>query len=412
MNREDSVTRTPIQARNKYPIVVAGGGIGGLAAALALALREFNVVVCEKAPQFGQVGAGLQVAPNALSALDALGVGERVKQRALLIERMSMRDAVSGNLICDIPCGAEFRRLFNNPYAVAHRADVHGALLDGCRQHPNKISLRADAGVTGFSMQKHGVDVFFSSGESLKGSSLIGADGIRSVVRQYLIGDGEPEAAGAIIFRALIPVAQMPQRHQKPYPTMWAGPGFHIIYYPVSDWTMFNLGVTINADASAYSEGLADPAEVIELLRDCCDEPLEVVQIPKSFQRYIIRHRQPIANWSQGVVTLLGDAAHPMVQYIAQGAAMALEDAMCLAEAVNDASGDIAEAFRQYQAVRIVRSARVQISSLLMDRIYHASGVERLVRNSMFELRTAAEYYDRLQWLYRAPDYVGFRVRR
>lgn len=388
------------------PIAIAGGGIGGLACALALAKKGFSTVVCERAPEFGQVGVGLQVAPNALSVLDALGVGDVVKAKALLIERMLMVDAVSGETICDIPCGPRFESLFGNPYALAHRADVHGALLDACRQLGDRIELRTDSAVIGFFEDDGLVKVELENGANLDASALIGADGIRSHVREALIGDGEPKPAGAIIFRALIPAARMPSEHKKPYPTMWAGPGFHIIYYPVNGWTMFNLGVTVNADPLKYSEGSAEPAEVVRLLRQCCDAPLSVVRVPETFQRYVIRHRDPVENWSQGLVTLLGDAAHPMVQYIAQGAAMALEDAMCIADEIDNSEHDLTMAFLNYQSVRIVRSARVQISSIMMDRIYHAAGVERLVRNSVFAGRGPEEFYERLLWLYEPPAYV------
>lgn len=395
------------RSRNSLPIMIAGGGIGGLACALALAQRGYSVVVCERLREFGEVGAGLQVAPNALSVLDALGIGDRVKKKALLIERMMMMDAVSGEPIIDIPCGVDFERRFGNPYAVAHRADVHGAILDGCREQSQLIDLRSDRAVTEFSIHDTTVSVKLSSGEVVEAAALIGADGLRSRVRDRIIGDGEPSMAGAVIYRALIPAAQMPEDQKKPFPTMWAGPGLHIIYYPVSDWSMFNLGVTVVADPSRDAEGKAERHEVLPLLPDCCEAPLRVVRIPASFQRYVIRYRDPVDNWTLGPVTLLGDAAHPMVQYIAQGAAMALEDAMCLAVQIDMADGDITTAFARYQDLRIARSARVQISSLLLDRVYHASGVERLVRNGIFKDRTAAEHYERFSWLWHAPPYVA-----
>ena len=133
---------------------------------------------------------------------------------------------------------------------------------------------------------------------------------------------------------------------------------------------------------------------------------MRVMRIPNAFTHYIIRHREPVENWTSGTATLLGDAAHPMVQYIAQGAAMALEDAICLAGAVHETNGDFAKAFQRYQDLRVVRTARVQLSSLMMDRINHAQGLERKVRNSLFEGRTPEQFYDRLAWLYTSPPYV------
>jgi 3-hydroxybenzoate 6-monooxygenase len=199
----------------------------------------------------------------------------------------------------------------------------------------------------------------------------------------------------------------MPKDLQHPYPTFWAGPGWHMIYYPISDWSMFNLGCTVftGQDEMLEPEDFA-PEAVLPYFPHRCETPDRVLCIPKSFRRFVIVHREPVENWTIGAATLLGDAAHPMVQYIAQGAAMALEDAICLGNAADECDGDFAKAFQRYQDVRIVRTARVQISSLMMAKLNHAKGVERLVRNSLFEGRTTEQYLDRLAWLYKAPPYV------
>ncbi len=402
-------SRLNMVTRNAKPIAIAGGGIGGLAGALGLAQRGFKTIVLEQAREFGEVGVGLQVAPNALHVLDALGVGARAKKDAFLIERMVMMDAVSGEEVVNIPCGEAFRARFGNPYAVAHRADIHGALLEGCRSY-GLIELRTSSRVTGFDVGDSGVSVALGTGERIDAAALVGADGVHSRIRRKIVNDGEPLASGAVIYRAVIPAADMPGDLQKPYPTLWAGPGTHIIYYPVRDWTMFNFGGTVVPGQTAINEDdEATAEEVLPLFSKNCDIPLRVMRVPRRFRRYLIRYREPVENWSMGPVTLLGDAAHPMVQYIAQGAAMALEDAICLAVAADECDGDLAAAFERYQSIRIVRSARVQISSLLMDKIYHASRVARQVRNSIFEGRTPADHYDRLSWLYTAPPYVKSR---
>ena len=392
-------------ARNELPIIVAGGGIGGLACALALAQRGFDVLVCEQASEFGQVGVGLQVAPNALSVLDALGVGADAKRHALLIERMLMVDAIDGREVCDIPCGPDFVACFGNPYAVAHRADIHGALLKACMENL-LITLRTTSRVASYRNRPGKVDLILDSGETISGLALIGADGARSRVRQQMIGDGDPKPAGAVIYRALVPNAFMPKAQQKPYPTLWVGPDAHAIYYPVRDWSVFNFGVTVNAPFDDIWEGETTNEQPLAALQDWSPIVKELVAAQKTFQRYVIRHRDPIDNWTDGAVTLLGDAAHPMVQYIAQGAAMALEDAVCLAEEISKREADMPGAFAAYQAIRIVRTARVQLSSIMLDRIYHVKGVERLVRNSLFEDRTTTEYYERLAWLFTSPAYV------
>lgn len=392
-------------SRNELPIIVSGGGIGGLACALALAQKRFRVLVCEQAPRFGQVGAGLQVAPNALSVLDALGVGADIKRQALLIEQMLMMDGISGEPVGVIPCGSEFRQRFCNPYAVAHRADVHGALLEACERHP-LVDLLTDTRIVNYEQHGDVVTITTDAGATRRGAALIGADGIHSRIRQKLIGDGDCVPIGAVIYRALIPASRMPGELQHPYPTLWTGPDAHLIYYPVRDWSQFNVGATVRTGAAEMSEGEASSEEAAAAFADWAPEPRRVLSLAPVFQRYVLRQRPAVANWTAGRVTLLGDAAHPMVQYIAQGAAMALEDAISLATEIDAADGAFEQAFQRYQDVRIVRSARVQISSLMLDRIYHAGGVERLVRNSVFEGRAPTEYYDRLAWLFTAPSYV------
>jgi salicylate hydroxylase len=269
------------------------------------------------------------------------------------------------------------------------------------------IELRTDSHVTSFEPEPSGVSIALQAGRRIAAAGLIGADGVSSNMRKRIVNDGEPPPAGAVIFRATIAAADMPKDLQHPYPTFWAGPGWHVIYYPVRDWSVFNLGCTSITDRIEFADGEdVAPDHVLPRFAGSCETPLRVMRIPQSFRHFVIRHREPVENWSLGAATLLGDAAHPMVQYIAQGAAMALEDAICLAGEAHECDGDFAKAFQRYQDIRMVRTARVQISSLMMDRINHAKGIERSVRNSLFEGRTAEEYYDRLAWLYTPPAYV------
>src|ERR687895_704940 len=175
-----------MKARNEKPVIVAGGGIGGLAAALALARKGFRSMVLEQAQQFGEIGAGIQLAPNAWHALDALGVGQLVKKEAVFIEHLLMFDGVSGERVIDIPLDERFAKRFGNPYAVTHRADIHRSLLDGCKALPELIELRTDSRVTGFEIADGGVAVRVAQGQPILGSALIGADGGRSVIRETI----------------------------------------------------------------------------------------------------------------------------------------------------------------------------------------------------------------------------------
>ena len=395
------------QARNRKPIVVAGGGIGGLAAALGLAIKGFAVLVLEQGREFAELGAGIQLAPNAWHAIDALGVGEQTKRDAVFIERMLMMDAVSGEPVIDIPLGKSFLERFGNPYAVTHRADIHGALLDGCRVHEHRIELRTDARVVDFEIAGDGVLVALASGERIEAEALIGADGWRSAVREALLGDGEPPASGHMCYRAVLDANDMPADLRWPAATLWAGPSTHVVHYPLRGWKLFNVVATVvRPEAGSGHNEEATPDEVLPSFAASCEKPLSILRVPRGFRRWMLRFREPTSNWSRGPVTLLGDAAHLMIQYAAQGAAMALEDAVCLAAAADEADGDLASAFHAYQERRLVRASRVQLSASLLGLLYHASGVARLVRNDMYAGWQGARQYQALDWIYQPPDYV------
>ena len=393
-------------ARNLKPVAVAGGGIGGLACALALARKGFRVLVLEQAQQFGEIGAGIQLAPNAWSALDALQVGDLVKKDAVFIERLLLMDGVSGERVIDVPLDEPFRHRYGNPYAVTHRADIHGALLDGCMAH-DLVELRTDSRVRAFDIQDGGVSVELDGGARIDAAALVGADGARSVVRERIVSDGEPPVSGHMCYRAVLAVDDMPVDLRWPAATLWAGPGTHIVHYPLRGWKLFNLVATVVREhAGTGHNEEAPPEEVLPLFAANCDKPLNLLRVPKVFRRWMLRFHEPVERWSEGPVTLLGDAAHLMLQYLAQGAAMALEDAVCLAAAADAAEGDLAVAFQRYEARRVVRASRVQISSRLFGLVYHADGVARRVRNDIYQGRPAERYYDALDWLFTAPEYV------
>jgi 2-polyprenyl-6-methoxyphenol hydroxylase-like FAD-dependent oxidoreductase len=393
--------------RNPAPVVIAGGGIGGLACALGLAIAGFRTVVLEQAQEFGEVGAGIQLAPNAWSALDALGIGARVKKEAVLIERLLMLDGISGETVIEIPVDERFRQRYCNPYAVTHRADIHGSLLDACKARPDLIELRTHCRVTGFRADGRGVSVDVANQKHIRASSLIGADGWNSLVRKQIVGDGDPPISGHVCYRAVLAAEDMPTDLRWPAATLWAAPNTHIVHYPLRGWKLFNVVATVVREqaGSGHNEE-ARPDEVLPLFAHNCGKPISILRAPSTFHRWMLRYRTPVENWTQGPVTLLGDAAHLMLQYFAQGAAMAMEDAVCLAACARETEGDFPAAFQRYQALRLLRASRVQISSGLLGLLFHASGVERLVRNEIYRDRPAERYYDALDWIFSAPDYV------
>jgi salicylate hydroxylase len=213
-------------------------------------------------------------------------------------------------------------------------------------------------------------------------------------------------------YRAVLTVDQMPKDLRWPAATLWAGQNTHIVHYPLRGWKLFNLVATVVRDKAtagkiaAHNEE-ASPDEVLPLFAHNCEKPMSLLRVPKTFKRWMLHFREPVANWTDGPVALLGDAAHLMLQYFAQGAATALEDAVCLAACADAADGDFPAAFRKYNEMRLVRASRVQVSSKLLGLLFHAAdGVERLVRNSMYQGRTPARCYDALDWLFTPPDYV------
>lgn len=400
---------SPSSSRNKQPVVIAGGGIGGLATALALARKGFKSVVLEQAPQFGEIGAGIQIAPNAWHALDALGVGQLVKKEAVFIEHLLMMDGVSGEKVIDIPLDKRFARRFANPYAVTHRADIHGSLVDGCKALPRLIDLRTNSRVTAFDIAGDGVTVTLGSSERIQGAALIGADGARSVVRDKIVGDPLPSSSIHKCYRAVLNAGDVPKDLRWAAATLWAAHDTHIVHYPLRGWKLFNLvATTIGEEIREGHNEVATPEEVLPQFAHYCDKPLKLMRTPQQFTRWILRYRDPVDHWIQGPVALLGDAAHLMLQYMAQGAAMAMEDAVALGVACDGANGDFERAFRRYQDMRLVRASRVHLSAnSLIGQIFHVpDGIERLVRNQIFMGRKAERYYDALEWVFSAPDYV------
>jgi len=385
------------------PVLVVGGGIGGLAAALALAREGFQVKVLEQSPEVGEIGAGVQLGPNAFAAFDALGVGERARARAVYTERMEMLDAIDESVICSVPFGEAFRKRFGNPYAVIHRADVHGSLLEGVHE-TDRIELVTSTRVERVEADAGGLTVIDASGVRHRGVALIGCDGVKSAVRQELVGDAV-RLSGHVVYRAVVDAAKFPADLRINAPVVWAGPNCHLVHYPLRGGEQFNLVVTFHSRGQeewGVKEGSAD--EVQSYFNGISERPRQLLRLPKSWKRWATADREPIGQWTFGRCTLLGDAAHPLLQYLAQGACMALEDAATLGVALRAHLGDFEAALSRYQRSRVTRTARVVLMTREMGRIYHAQGVERLVRNELWKGRTPERYYDALEWLY------GWRV--
>ncbi|MFM1988855.1 MAG: 3-hydroxybenzoate 6-hydroxylase [Pseudomonadota bacterium] len=386
-------------------ILVAGGGIGGLAAALAIARLGRPVTVFEQAAEIGEIGAGIQLGPNAFTAFDALGVGGPARSRAVYVERMAMMDAVDGSTVASLPVGDAFRARFGNPYAVIHRADAHGALLEGVRARDD-VRLVVSTRVERVEQHDDGVVVVDQHGARHAGAALVACDGVRSAVRAQHVGD-EVRVSGHVVYRAVVDAADFPADLRWNAPVVWAGPDCHLVHYPLRGGEQYNVVVTFHSrevEEWSVREGSRD--EVQSYFGGILPQPRQLIDLPRSWRRWATADRDPIARWSFGRTTLLGDAAHPMLQYLAQGACMALEDAVTLGAAMGAHPDDLPAAFARYERSRVARTARVVLSAREMGRLYHAKGVERLVRNDLWRGREPARFYDALEWLY------GWRAER
>jgi salicylate hydroxylase len=383
----------------QLPVIVAGGGIGGLAAALALVRQGFSVKVLEQAPEIGEIGAGIQLGPNAFHAFDALGVGDKARARSVFTDEMVMHDAIDGALVGRIPTDEAFRKRFGNPYAVIHRVDVHLSLLEGA-QETGRVEFLTSTRVERIEQDADSVTVYDQHGIAHRGIALIGADGVKSVVRAQFVND-PARVTGHVVYRAVIDKKDFPEDLQWNAASIWVGPNCHLVHYPLRGGEQYNVVVTFhsrNQEEWGVTEGSAE--EVQSYFQGICPQARQLIDLPKSWKRWATADREPIGQWSFGRVTLLGDAAHPTTQYMAQGACMALEDAVTLGEALRVNGNDFAKAFDLYQRSRVARTARIVLSSREMGRIYHAKGVERLVRNDLWKGRTPERFYDAMEWLY------------
>ena len=379
--------------------IVVGGGIGGLAAAVALSQQGIHVTVLEQATELGEIGAGVQLGPNAFAALDALGVGEKARKRAVFTEQLIMMDAVDGSEVGSFPVGQAFRDRFKNPYAVIHRADIHTSMLEGT-QGSQLIDVETSTQVVSVTQDQEGVTAFDQNGRVFKADALVAADGVRSVIREKMFND-PPRISGHVVYRAVVPVAEMPVDLQINAPVVWAGPDCHLVHYPLRDGQQYNLVVTFHSrQEETWSVTDGSKEEVLSYFEGICPRAKQMLHLPKTWRRWATADRNPLEKWGDGRVTMLGDAAHGMLQYMAQGACMAIEDAVTLGEAMKHCQGNVVKAFQLYEKSRIPRTARVVLSAREMGRLYHAKGVERLVRNQMWQGRTPERFYDALEWLY------------
>jgi 2-polyprenyl-6-methoxyphenol hydroxylase-like FAD-dependent oxidoreductase len=382
------------------PLLISGGGIGGLAAAMVLAQDGHRVTLFEQAATFGEIGAGIQLGPNIFRMFDYLGLTEAINRVAFFPPGLGMNDVRTGEKVVRVPLGDVARATYGFPYGVIYRADLHQVFLDACRAQPN-VTLRTSAKVESFKQSADGVTVQLEGGEVVEGSALIGADGMWSRIREAVVGDGKPRVSGHIAYRAVLKREDVPAHLWSDDVTLWGGEKTHLVHYPLRRGELFNLVAVFHSNK--YDEGwntFGDTAELTERFAEACPQVKELLGKIETWKMWVLCDREPVKNWTDRRVTLLGDAAHPMLQYLAQGAGQAIEDAVVMREALRHTRGDLPQAFQKYQQARYLRTGRVQLTARFYGDIYHAAGVQRELRNQMFQSGTESAGFAGLKWMY------------
>jgi salicylate hydroxylase len=381
------------------PILIAGGGIGGCAAALALSLKGYTSIVMEQSSEFGEIGAGIQLGPNVHKMFIRLGIEKKIKDMAFYPENIFMNDGLTGELITQVDTGEKFRERFGAPYGVIHRADLLDILLGACRAS-DLITMLTSTKVVDYEENGDQVKAITENGNNHEGSALIAADGLWSQIRPKIVGDGDPRVSGHIAYRAVLPIEEVPEFAKNNDVVLWAGPKFHLVHYKLRRGELFNIVAVFHSDR--YEEGwdaFGDPEELKDRFVDAREEAQTLLAKIESWKMWVLCDREPVKTWSKGRVTLLGDAAHPMLQYLAAGAGMAIEDSVVLADLLEKNDSNIEKSFVDYQDTRYLRTGRVQTMARIYGELYHAGGVVGELRTQMLKGKDP-QNYDGIAWLY------------
>ena len=386
--------------KQQRPVLIAGGGIGGLSASIALARAGIETTVLERSAFTEESGAGIQLGPNATRLLRALGVLEAIEPAAFKPEAIWLFDGVSGRRLATVPLGDHPEQRYGAPYLTFHRADLHAG-LQAVAKDLAPVELRSNFDIAHIEAREDGVAAQSASGERSEGSSLIGADGLWSAVRKSIAPDARLRFAGATASRGLLPTRDLPSPFGEPVVGLWLGPRAHLVHYPVRGGEALNVVAVSDGGGEAQGWNQSrDAASLLSGFTRWCKESKSLLERVEAWRRWSLYRLPELNRWSAGAMTLLGDAAHPVLPFLAQGAALAIEDAVTLAGSLAAQPGDPASAFRHYEALRRPRATRVQRQSQRFGWMYHLRGPARLARNFALEHRDAESALDRFDWLY------------
>ncbi|WP_327305607.1 FAD-dependent monooxygenase [Streptomyces sp. NBC_01298] len=384
-------------------LIIVGGGIGGLATALAVTRQGHTALVLERAPEFAEIGAGIQLAPNGIHALDRLDLGESVRSTAVLMDELRFMDGVTGEHVVSMDLTDTYRERFGNPYAVVHRAELHTKLLEAC-QASESIQLRSGAPAAGYEQDAYGASVVLENGERVTGDAVIGADGIHSAIRGQLVGDGAPRNTGITVYRAIIPMEQIPEdlRHLTSV-TWWTGPGCHFVHYPIAGGKYLNLAASSDNKATETVAGVpASKGDVRREFASLGEDAQRLLALGEGWKSWVLVDRDPVENWTDGRVVLLGDAAHPMLHYVAQGACQGLEDAVILGDLLDCDTSELPLRFEKFNAERRERTGKIQLLARESIKLWHTQGPAASARNAQLSSYSADQLHDYVAWMHGA----------
>jgi salicylate hydroxylase len=378
------------------PILVAGGGIGGLSAAVALARTGIPVHVLEAAPDFAELGAGLQIGPNGMRILARWGLAEGLAREAKSPERLLLKDGFTGEGLASLPLGAAAEARYGAPYLVMTRHVLHRHLLAAARAAPN-VTISQGARIADWSQNGGRVIASLGTGGgSVEGRALVAADGVHSALRDRLFRGARAVPSGRTALRALAPA---PRGGEASAVTVWMAPDAHLVHYPVGAEGRLNL-VAVLRDADVPAGDSVASAAIQAAFGRWAFEPQLLLAGGDGWLKWPLWAMEPLDRWARGPVALLGDAAHPVLPFLASGAVMAIEDAAILAQEVGRSREDCAAAFARYEQRRIPRLARLRKAVARTGGIYHMGGLMRLARNAALAALPESALLARNDWLY------------
>jgi salicylate hydroxylase len=391
------------------PFVIAGGGVGGLTAAIALAQSGVPSLLLERAPAFREVGAGLQLSPNATRILRKLGVLDDLIKRAVSPDHVRLRRGADGADLARVPL-ADAEKRWGAPYLAVHRADLLDALVERAKSE-NLIRISNNSTLTGYIQDEKGVAATYRCGGEFRraaGTALIGADGVRSLVRGRMIAaeTDKPAYTGHTAWRAILPASSLPEAFRRPAANLWLGARAHLVHYPLRGGQIVNVVALVEdawrgegADSDFWDEQ-GDKRFLLNRFKSWTREARDLIAAGENWMRWPLFDRPPLDSFARGRAALLGDAAHPMLPYLAQGAAQAIEDAAALAASVAARPHDPAAALALYSQARAVRARQIQEAARKQGEIYHLSGFKAFARDTVLRVYGAGRLRARQNWIY------------